>query len=129
MKFINVYGYGFCDDAARNFVALCEAAGLKARVWGLNGHVVAESFYDDAWHMFDPDGECYFRGAGGRVLGVEELGKDPSAITATPTTPTGAPSADLAKLYATTTDNGVWPREDVKPAHRIDPALQPDGWR
>ncbi len=125
VKFLNVYGYGFCDDAARNFAALCETAGLTARVWGLNGHVVAESFYDDAWHMFDPDMECYFRGPGGRVLGVEELGKDPSAITATPTTPTGYPTAWVAGLYTSTADNSVWPREDTKPVHRIDPVLQP----
>lgn len=125
VKFVNVYGYGFCDDSAQNFAALCETAGLKARVWGLNGHVVAESFYDGAWHMFDVDMECYFRGTGGRVLGVEELGKAPSVITATPYTPSGYPTADVAKLYTTTTDNGVWPPESVKPVHRIDPVLQP----
>ncbi len=91
VKFLNVYGYGLCDDAAENFAALCEAAGLRPRVWELNGHVVAESFYDGSWHMFDPDMQCYFRGAGGRVLGVEELAKDPAAITTAPATPSGYP--------------------------------------
>ena len=125
VKFVNVYGYGLCDDAAQNFAALCEAAGLKARVWGLNGHVVAESFYDGAWHMFDPDMGCYFRGAGGRILGVEDLAKDPSAITATPYTPAGYATAEVAKFYTTTADNGVWPREEITPGHRIEPVLEP----
>ena len=125
VKFINVYGYGFCDDAAQNFAALCEAAGLRARVWGLNGHVVAESYYDGAWHMFDVDMGCYFRGAGGRILGVEDLAKDPSSITATPYTPTGYATKDVAKLYTTTADNGVWPRGEIKPGHRIEPVLEP----
>ena len=31
VKFLNVYGYGLCDDAAENFTALCEAAGLRAQ--------------------------------------------------------------------------------------------------
>lgn len=125
VKFLNVYGYGFCDDAARNFAALCETAGLKARVWGLNGHVVAESFYDGAWHMFDPDHESYYRGPGGRILGVEELAKDPSPITATPTDPVGAPSADIAKLYSTASDNAVWAADPPAPPHRLEPVLQP----
>lgn len=125
VKFLNVYGYGFCDDAAENFAALAEAAGLKARVWGLNGHVVAESFYDGAWHMFDPDMRCYFRGADGRILGVEALAKDPSPITATPHTPSGCPTAEVAKFYTTTADNGAWSRGDAGPGHRLDPVLQP----
>ena len=125
VKFLNVYGYGLCDDAAENFAALCEAAGLRARVWELNGHVVAESFYDGSWHMFDPDMQCYFRGAGGRVLGVEELAKDPAAITAAPATPSGYPSAEVARFYATTSDNGVHPPREARPGHRIEPVLQP----
>ncbi len=125
VKFLNVYGYGLCDDAAQNFAALCAAAGMKARIWSLTGHVVAEAFYDGAWHMFDPDLECYFRGPGGRVLGVEELARDPAPILARPATPTGCPSAELAKYYTTTADNSVGPREDVRPAHRLDTVLQP----
>ncbi len=77
VKFLNVYGYGFCDDSALNFAALCEEAGLEARVWGLNGHVVAESSYGGAWHMFDPDMACYFRGAGGRDPGRRGPGEGP----------------------------------------------------
>lgn len=126
VKLLNVYGYGLCSGSAQSFTALCEAAGLKARVWGLNGHVVAESFYDDAWHVFDPDQQCYFRGRDGHVLGVEELAKDPSPILkAKPATHTGMQPAVLAKMYATTADNKLWPRLQRKPAHRIDPVLQP----
>jgi hypothetical protein len=125
VKFLTVYGYGFCDDSARNFANLCEVAGMKARVWGLNGHVVAESFFDGAWHMFDADHECYFRAADNHILSVEELARDPSAMLKTPTDPVGFSTAELAKLYTTTEDNAVVEREEFKPAFRVDPALQP----
>lgn len=125
VKFLCVYGYGFCDDCAQNFVALCQVAGIKARPWGIGGHVVAEAFFDNGWHMFDPDHECYFRAADGHILGVEELAKDPSAILAKPTDPTGYSSKSLAELYTTTQDNAVIDANLPKQFHRIAHVLLP----
>lgn len=125
VKFFCVYGYGFCDDCAQNFVALCQVAGIKTRPWGLGGHVVAEAFFDNGWHMFDPDHECYFRAADGHILGVEELAKDPSAILAKPTDPTGYSSKSLAELYTTTQDNAVISANLPATFHRIAPVLLP----
>lgn len=59
--FLNVYGYGLCDDSACNAEALFRAAGFSAaRTWGLGGHVVCEVYYANAWHMFDPDLEVFY---------------------------------------------------------------------
>ena len=125
VKFVNVYGYGLCDDAAQNFAALCESGRAEGPRVGAQrarrGGVVLRR----AWHMFDVDMGCYFRGAGGRILGVEDLAKDPSSITATPYTPAGYATAEVAKFYTTTADNGVWPRGEIKPGHRIEPVLEP----
>lgn len=61
MRFINVYGYGFCDDSATNAEALFKRAGFaNARCWGLSGHVVPEVYYNGAWHMLDPDLKVFY---------------------------------------------------------------------
>ncbi|HPA20148.1 MAG TPA: transglutaminase-like domain-containing protein [Verrucomicrobiae bacterium] len=124
VKFINVYGYGFCDDSALNFAVLCRAAGLRARFWGLEGHVVGEAFFDGGWHMFDPDHEVFYRAADGRIVGVEELAANPGLITARATDPIGSDSASIARLYTTTENNR--PHEGaVMGGARLDPVLYP----
>lgn len=124
VKFINVYGYGFCDDSAKSFAILCRGAGIRARAWGLNGHVVGEAFYGGAWHMFDPDHEVYYRMPAGHVAGVEELAAHPEVITRTPRDPIGSDCAGIARLYTTTQDNH--PEERVYPGHhRLQPMLWP----
>jgi len=53
-------GYSMCHDASRTLIALCQVAGLGARmVIGLNaerksGHTLAEVFVDGRWALFDP---------------------------------------------------------------------------
>ena len=84
VKFFNVYGYGHCDDAAINLAMLWQAAGLKARVWELQGHVVAEVRYDDAWHVFDPDGETYFLTRDNKqVASFEAIHREPYLVIRT----------------------------------------------
>jgi hypothetical protein len=124
VRFINVYGYGFCDDSARNTAALAQLAGLRSRVWGLSGHVVAETFYEGGWHMFDPDHEVYYRNSAGHIASVEELARNPQLITKTERDPIGSDSRAIARLYTTTNDNSV--RENKIPAtHKLRPVLQP----
>ncbi len=60
VRWLNNYGYGLCDDAATSYMRLAKKAGLKARVWELTSHIVPEVYYDDAWHLLDPDGEVYY---------------------------------------------------------------------
>jgi len=124
VKFVNVYGYGFCDDSASNFASLCMTAGLRARTWGLSGHVVGEAFYGGGWHMFDPDHEVVYRMPDGHIASVEELAAHPEVITQTPRDPIGSDSASIARLYTTTEDNK--PHERKYPiGHRLEPKLRP----
>lgn len=125
VKFLNVYGYGFCDDCATNFMVLARKAGLQSRVWGLSGHVVAETFYDGRWHMFDPDHQVFYRNRQGQIAGVEELAEQPRLITQTPTDPLGSSSELIAKLYSSTADNRVNERQPQIRDTSALPVLEP----
>lgn len=118
VKFLNVYGYGYCDDYAETFAVLAEAAGIPARIHFLNGHVVPEAFYGGRWHMFDPDFGVYFEGPDGEVLGVEDLAADPTPILNHPVV------APLASLYTSTEDNIPMPPTGPS-THRMEPVLLP----
>ena len=125
VKFLNVYGYGFCDDCATNFTVLARKAGLRSRVWGLSGHVVAEAFYDGKWHMFDPDHEVVYRNQQGIIAGVEELAEHPELITKTPRDPIGSPSHLVAELYTSTKNNRVSERQPKIKDSTLTPQLEP----
>ena len=102
VRLLNVYGYGFCDDAATSFMVLAEAAGLSARVVHLadNSHVVAEVHYDGDWHMFDPDGEVYYPvGPRQVIVNVRWLQANPEIIRYYPS-PVWPDNADLLDIYA-----------------------------
>lgn len=124
VRFINVYGYGFCDDSARSMAALAQLAGLRSRVWGLDGHVVAETLYEGGWHMFDPDHEVFYRTPAGHIASVEELAKNPKIITRTKRDPIGSDSRAIAKLYTSTENNSVR-EKDIPATHKIQTALHP----
>ena len=125
VKFLNVYGYGFCDDGAQCFAVLARAAGLRARLWGLGGHVVAEAWYGGRWHMFDPDHEVYYRAADGHVACVEELAAHPEIMTRKRTDPIGSLSKGMARLYTTTENNRAINTAALNPRHEIAPTLEP----
>ncbi|QDT30696.1 hypothetical protein Enr10x_60640 [Gimesia panareensis] len=125
VKFLNVYGYGFCDDCATNFAVLARRAGVKSRTWGLSGHVVAEAFYDGKWHMFDPDHEVFYRNDKGVIASVEELAQHPELITKTPLDPIGSSSQAIARLYTTTADNQPSERKPAIKDSQLAPTLEP----
>jgi hypothetical protein len=98
---LNVWGYGFCDDTANNTEVLAKAAGFTgARVWGLNGHVVAELYYNKGWHMFDPDMEVF------APLKPSNTGQASVAqIAADPDLNTRVGAGVVSPFYASTADN------------------------
>jgi plastocyanin len=124
VKFVNVYGFGFCDDAARNFASLARSAGLASRIWYLNGHVVAEAGWAGEWHMFDPDHEIYYMREDGEVASVEYLAANPQIIKAVDHDPAGAASDWIAEMYSTTSDNRVL-EEQYPVSSPLAPLLAP----
>jgi len=65
-----------CSQSSYLLMQLAIQNGIKARHVGLNGHVVMEAWYDNDWHLFDPDAEVVPRDTSGRVLSVEELSRN-----------------------------------------------------
>jgi hypothetical protein len=127
VRYLNVYGYGFCDDSATNFMALAEAAGLNARVWGLSGHVVPEAFFDGGWHMLDPDGEIYYLDDDSEnISSVKTLEQRPDIIRRYPS-PFYTDADMLVRIYTTTDDNRIseWYRDKSETVHRMDYVLRP----
>jgi hypothetical protein len=127
IKFLSCHGYGFCDDSAQAVAALAEACGLKARLRGVNGHVVPEMFADGSWRMFDPDFAVYFHAAGNSrgVLGVDELEKDRAAFAHAAQLGAAGPwDGEYAAPFLSREDNAAWPM-DARREHTIAYTLAP----
>eukprot|EP01046_Picozoa_sp_COSAG06_P052608 COSAG06_NODE_8881_length_2043_cov_1.081790_2_plen_317_part_00 len=67
VKYFNMYGTGFCDDAGNNFVSLNWHANFTAANYGqdpklrsLNGHVQGEVFFDGDYHFMDIDENMFY---------------------------------------------------------------------
>jgi hypothetical protein len=72
-------GYGFCDQQANVFLALCEANGFQGRmIWlfgedSISHHTVSEVFYDDKYHMFDPFYMQWFHTNNQEIASVNDI--------------------------------------------------------
>ena len=73
LKIWNVYGYSLCSVASAEIQCLARYCGMKARGYGLNNHVVAEVYWNNAWHMLDASLVNYFPKPDGELASVEEI--------------------------------------------------------
>ncbi|MBD3185030.1 hypothetical protein GF312_22290 [Candidatus Poribacteria bacterium] len=85
VKAVNHYYCSGCSLSAANFVVLCRHAGLMARaVWMCpldvyETHCVGEVWYDNSWHLFDPERRSfYLREDKTTVASYEDLHNNPS---------------------------------------------------
>lgn len=78
---LNSLESGYCDDASAVLANLGKAAGLTTRVIELSGHVVMEFFYNDNWHLFDPDKKVYYQNNNGEIAGINQLYAAPERLT------------------------------------------------
>lgn len=78
--FFNQIGYGICSDFAISMTVLAKLAGLTSRIVSINDHTVSEIFYDNAWHMFDADGGCYYRLKTGQIADTETILSKPEIL-------------------------------------------------
>ncbi len=70
-----------CSQSSYLLMQMALREGIVARHVGLNGHVVMEAWYDNNWHLFDPDAEVVPRNSEGYVLSVNELSKNSSVLS------------------------------------------------
>ncbi len=82
VRHFNSYGYHICSMAASQFVALCRAADVQARVYEIWHHTVAEAFWDGGWHHMDPDiGIWYLRDDNLGIASIAELEDHPEWVS------------------------------------------------
>lgn len=146
VRHFNVYGYHICSQAACQFVAICRAIGIEARVYEIWHHTVAEAKWDGVWHHMDPDiGIWYLKDDNVSVASIEELGDNPEWVARTykpyrwythpedgrkviykPDTETAGEG--LALLYETMEDNYVETHYDkwMYEEHNMELTLRPD---
>lgn len=83
LKMLNSFGCGICGGINATLANLFSVAGIPSRVYSLEGHVVAEAFYNGAWHMFDADQHLYFTNDSGQVADVEYISNHTSKLNFT----------------------------------------------
>lgn len=131
VKYLAVYGYGFCDDTARILAQLARLAGLRGRIWDLHGHVVAELFAAGRWCMLDADHGVYFykHNKPNEIYGVAELASNPSLFSvyeACGRIPTAVRGAyRFVDMYTTVEDNRLMGDTLATASHRIRYKLRP----
>jgi hypothetical protein len=71
------YGHsGLCSQTSFVLLRLAQKAGIRPRHVGLFGHVVMEAWYDEDWHLYDPDLEVPTSFEESPVASVAMLSKD-----------------------------------------------------
>ena len=84
VRHFNIYGYHICSQASCQFVALCRATGLEARVYEIWHHTVSEAKWDGAWHHMDPDlGIWYLKDDNLTIASMAELEQHPEWVART----------------------------------------------
>jgi len=78
---INSYGFALCGYQSTMYCQIAAAGRLKARTMHPQRHVIAEAFYDGAWHMFDCQVGWYALNRKGQVASCAELKADPTLVT------------------------------------------------
>ena len=103
MEILNGFGFGCCDQSALTLAWIWQQFGYRARVAVFDFHTVPELFFNNAWHMLDPDHEAYyFLNDGVTIASVAEILADPGMIIRQAVNgldPSGYPAAQMAQLY------------------------------
>ena len=75
---LNFWGYGLCGETTASLTKLATTYGIPARKITHNGHVAAEYFYDNAWHVLDADQNvCYLRLDNVTLASAADIRADP----------------------------------------------------
>jgi len=78
LALLNFWGYALCGDTTAGLTHLAAEYGVPARKIPLNGHIAAEYFYDDGWHILDADQNlCYPRLDNRTLASAADLRADP----------------------------------------------------
>lgn len=97
-----------CSEVSHTLVSLAEMEGVQARLMYLNGHVVAEAYYDESWHMYDADFEVVAPGKDGSIMSVAQLESSPETVRMVYLEHAGPELVEeIVSFFVTTEDNRV----------------------
>lgn len=97
ISYLNTYQHGQCGVAASLVGTLANYFGLKARIYGLSGHVVASIYHDGAWRVYDamrPELMHMVNGLPATISEMVELGRQGKV-------------GEFSEIYASTEDNYI----------------------
>jgi hypothetical protein len=120
LSILNAYGFAICGQTAASLFAIYNAAGMRARQYGVPGHSLCEVFYEGHWHALDVDMWTWFRNREGQIASAYELARDAEALIVASTNksnPCNLPDRtlkDYAEMFAQTPVCGDRVR-DVQP--------------
>ena len=113
LALLHFWGYALCGDTTAALTRLATDSGIPARKIPLNGHVAAEYFFDDAWHVFDTDqAACYLRLDNRTLASAADLRADPFLARRTKVPGRHAPVSAGAMAFNTALHEYVEPREE-----------------
>ncbi|MGQ9848322.1 MAG: hypothetical protein ACUVQP_12600 [Bacteroidales bacterium] len=73
---LNSKGFAICGRQSEIFSQILFNAGFPARIISLNGHLVSEVYYNNAWHLFDTDRKTFFK-KDNEILSYKKLVQNP----------------------------------------------------
>ncbi len=123
LALLNFWSYGLCGDSTVALSRLATHYGIPARKIPLNGHVAAEYFYDDAWHVFDTDQNAsYLRLDNRTFASAADLRVDPFLARRTKVLGRYAPIEAGAMAFNTALHEYLAPREEKPTKSKTPPA-------
>ena len=109
VKYFNMYGTGFCDDAGNNFVSLnwhggftAAAKGKDPKLRSLNGHVQGELYFDGDYHFMGEHSNGLAQPSHTGRLKWTVAAEQTSTRTCSISTPTTAVSSRATRLRSIT---------------------------
>ena len=108
LRLLNGFGFTCCDQSSNVLDWLWQAAGYQTRIASMTFHTAPEIYYNDGWHMYDPDHKVYYLAEDNKtVASVAQIIADPSLVArvadANGNDPVGYPAEWMAQQYAAST--------------------------
>jgi len=120
---LNFWGYALCGDTTAALTHFTTSQGVPARKIPLNGHVAAEYFYDDAWHILDTDQNVVYLELDNRTLAsAADLRADPLLARRTKVLGRYARMDPALSAFNTSLHEYIDPKDTKPVSHKVRPA-------